>query len=116
MCLVATWPPFIAGPVGVGALFGTGLSAPLLFAEYRSVFRRSRRATLLVAYLLGYLALLGSIGWVIGLLDILHWKHPHHDAMDPATFAIYSTVWAGAIVAGLGHLRWYRRLLPRGGN
>jgi hypothetical protein len=110
VALVLTRPQALAGPAGIGAALGLFGSGPLLVVEYGAVVRRSWRSAAILAYLLLYLALLGSFAWIGGLLDWLRLKSPGPEAMSPGMFALYSTFLACAIVSGVGHLRWSRLL------
>ncbi len=115
VALIVAMPQALVGPAGIGAVLGLFGSAPLLVIEYGAVVRRRWRAASLLAYLLLYLALMGSFGWVGGLLDVLHLKSPGHDSMSAGEFALYSVFLACVMVAGIGHLRWSRLLRSAAG-
>lgn len=110
MALIFIRPQALAGPSGVGAALALFGSTPLLVVEYHAVVRRSGRAASLVAYLLLYLALLGSFAWVGGLLERLHLKSPGKNSMSAGEFALYSVFLTSVIVSGMGHLRWFRHV------
>jgi hypothetical protein len=114
--LILTADKALGGPAGLGAVCGLFGSLPLLVAEYYAVVRRSRRATSLIAYLTVWFAIMGSIAWLAGLLDVLRLKSPGPDSMSPGMFAIYSAFLACLVMVGLGHLRWLRLLkaAPKG--
>ncbi len=57
-----------------------------------------------------YFALLGSIGWLTGLADLLNLTRKNPDSMSPGEFIVYTALILGALTTGLGHLRWYRLL------
>jgi hypothetical protein len=108
--LVLTADEALGGPAGLGAALGLFGGLPLLAAEYYAVARRSRRAASLIAYPALYFAVMGSVAWLAGLLDVLRLKSPGPDSMSPGEFAIYTGFLAYLVTVGIGHLRWLRLL------
>lgn len=108
--LILTAGDALGGPAGLGAVMGLFGSLPMLIAEYFAVIRRSRRASSLIAYLGLYFAIMGAVPWLAGFLDVLRLKSPGPDSMSPGEFAIFSSILAGLVTVGMGHLRWLRLL------
>jgi hypothetical protein len=107
---VLTADEALRGPARICAAVGLFGSLSLVIVEYYVVVRRSRRATSLIAYLALNFAMLGSVAWFAGLLDVLQLRSPAPNSISPLGFGIYSVFLAGLATVGLGHLRWLRLL------
>lgn len=108
--LLVTADEALNGPAGLGAVCGVIGGLPLLIVEYYAVFRRSRRASMLIASFLFCGAFIGSIGWLAGLMTVLRLLSPTPDSMSAGGFFQYTACLACLIAVGLGHLRWHRML------
>jgi len=108
--LLVTADEALNGPAGLGAVCGVIGGLPLLAVEYYAVYRRSRRASMLIASFLLCDAFIGCIAWLAGLMTVLRLISPNPDSMSPGGFFQYSAFLACLIAVGLGHLRWHRML------
>lgn len=110
VAIILTATGALGGPSVLLAIFAPLVCPPLLVAEYYAIARGSHNATSTIACLGLYVAVLGSIGWVGGLLDVLSLKATGRNPMSLGDLIANSIFLADPVVVGFGHLRWLRIL------
>lgn len=99
-----------SGPAWLGTVMFPVPAALLVMAEYRAIRRRDSKAAALIAGVCLWIPVVGSIGWVAGLLSLVGVLPHGHDSQSWADFGIYSAMMSYFAFAGFGHLRWWRAL------
>ncbi len=99
-----------SGPAWLGVVL---LPVPLVLVvmvEHRAIRRREPRAAAWIAGIgLGF-PIVGSLGWIEGLLRVTGVLPRGHEWHSWAEFAVYSAFLAYMGFIGFGHLQWWRLL------
>jgi len=99
-----------SGPAWLGVVMFPVPTALLIMAEVRAICRRDSKAAAWIAGLCLWFPILGSIGWIEGLLSLSGVLSGSHDWQTWGELGIYSAVLAYMAFVGYGHLQWWRLL------
>ena len=100
----------LSGPAWTGVVLLPVPATLLVRLEYRAIFHRDARAAAWVSGLCLWFPILGSIGWIEGMLCLTNVLPREHKWRSWAEFGAYSATLACAAFIGVGHFRWWRLL------